>query len=540
MDLLKNPFFILGASPRDNKSRIMELSEERSLLHDSGECEQACTILVNPKKRLAAELAWLPGVSPARVQNLISLLDKSPAQVFDTVRITPIAQTNLLVSALSRLSACKVYELSSWIKRISCAFDEIDYEKTSLIINEERTLAGVPKVTDLSWVEEEIQNLRLYYLKIINLALDNLPTKDLVDTMTITVEALTDVGEKQAPILVDNMVDSYDVNAQQFLEKEEKNIEFLVEGIRDALDSKKPDSEIKSMCDNLIQVVKNWDFVAQPIQVSTKSRGLSHEASHRVGRLVRGLTIYMFNEHGKLELSKMLTHTLQEVFAEVVDIAEMVSEDSNALKEIAEQQILSKKKHEQWKREITYEANIGLIFKNKLKISADGVEWKNRKWPINTITKIRWGGVRNTVNGIPSGTTYTIIVGNDREKAHIETKRRDVYNRFVDCLWRSVGVKLLTDYLIGLSEGKKYNFGSYIMNDFGIEYNNFINGKKYLYHWKDLLIGNGPGFFVISGKNGFTARFYYLNDDNIHVLEAALSIFWKKGGVRLSSILETK
>ena len=32
MDLLQNPFYILTASPRDNRQRIMELADERSLL----------------------------------------------------------------------------------------------------------------------------------------------------------------------------------------------------------------------------------------------------------------------------------------------------------------------------------------------------------------------------------------------------------------------------------------------------------------------------------------------------------------------------
>ena len=59
MDLLENPFHILSASPRDNRRRIMELADERSLLLDSGKCMQARSDLTNPRKRLSAEIAWL-------------------------------------------------------------------------------------------------------------------------------------------------------------------------------------------------------------------------------------------------------------------------------------------------------------------------------------------------------------------------------------------------------------------------------------------------------------------------------------------------
>ncbi len=61
MDLLQNPFHILTATPRDNRRRIMQLADERSLLLDAGECMQARSDLTNPRKRLSVEVAWLPG-----------------------------------------------------------------------------------------------------------------------------------------------------------------------------------------------------------------------------------------------------------------------------------------------------------------------------------------------------------------------------------------------------------------------------------------------------------------------------------------------
>ena len=48
MDLLQNPFHILTASPRDNRRRIMELADERSLLLDSSECHGGALGLDQP------------------------------------------------------------------------------------------------------------------------------------------------------------------------------------------------------------------------------------------------------------------------------------------------------------------------------------------------------------------------------------------------------------------------------------------------------------------------------------------------------------
>ncbi len=151
------------------------------------------------------------------------------------------------------------------------------------------------------------------------------------------VDTATDAGEEQGPVLIADLVDLYEIEAQGFLDKEEENITILVEKIRANVDAKRPDSLLVPTVNQLIQVVKNWDTVAQPIQVSTMGRGISHDASHRIGNMVRSLAIYIFNEHGKLELSQKITGLLQEVFAEVVEVAERVEEDADALENIAEQ-----------------------------------------------------------------------------------------------------------------------------------------------------------------------------------------------------------
>ncbi len=355
MDLLKNPFHILTASPRDNRRRIMELADERSLLVDSSECTEARSELTSPRKRLSAEVAWLPGIGPKRVLDLISLVESNPSRLIEKLntggtdssepskelrkwlddresalqtkfrfeesgghmslrddvvhpdsldeplrseairylaihepsyvkafghssdaKLPPLPRANLLAAGLSRLSDHSADDLAEWIVQISWAFEDIDHENLSVIINEERVVSGFPEVSDLSAVEAEIQERRRYYRQVIKSALDNLSPKDLVETVTLAVESATDYGEEHGPILISDLVDSYEVEAQGFLDKEEANIKALVNRLRDAVDAEKQDSLLDPMVKQLIHVVKNWDTVAQPIQVSTKSRGLDH------------------------------------------------------------------------------------------------------------------------------------------------------------------------------------------------------------------------------------------------------------------------
>ncbi len=342
MDLLHNPFHILNATPRDNRRRIMDLADERSLMLDSSECMQARSDLTNPRKRLSAEIAWLPGIGPKRAVEVLALLESSPFDLLGIDKLSSIARANLLAAGLSRLPDCSSDEIAEWILEISWAVEHIDIEELCAILNEERIVSGFPEITDLSAIEAEIQERRQHYRQVIKAALDNLPPRDLVEAVTIAVESATDDGEEQGPILIDDLVDSYEVEAQAFLEKEEGNIEVLVKKIRAAADAECPDSILAPMINQLIQIVKNWDTVAQPIQVSTKSRGLDHDASHRVAMLVRELAIDLFNEHGKLEFSQQLTNMLQEVFAEVGEVAERTAEDAEALEEISERRQLSR------------------------------------------------------------------------------------------------------------------------------------------------------------------------------------------------------
>lgn len=546
MDFLRNPFHLLAATPRDNRQRLMELADERSLVLDSGECMEARSCLTNPRKRLSAEISWLPGLAPKRVGEVLSLLESSPSDLLAARNISSIARTNLLAAGLARLSAPGVDDVVEWILELAKAFEAVIPEEVRALVNAERVASGFPEVTDGSSVEAEILDRRRYYCNVMKTALDGLPALELVRAVTVAVDSATDEGEELGPVLIADLVDAYEVEAQTFLAGEEENIKILVEKLRGAVDAKHPDSTLTLLVNRLVQVVKNWDSVAQPIQVSAKSRGLEHAASLRIAKQVRGLAIHMFNEHDKLEFSRQITRMLQEVFAEVGGIAERSAEDADTLSEIAEQRAHhaehAKTRAEEWRREISYQADIGLIFTKKLCISPEGIDWKGRRWPLDAISRIRWGGVRHVVNGIPSGTTYHIMFGTPADSTSIELRKQTVYSNFIDRLWKGIGVRLLADFLEGLQDGRTYRFGSVVVSDLGMELGRmrFFDNDRVFCRWNELVIWNDAGAFCIGKKDDkeLSATLSYLDMDNIHVLETAISAFWKRGGVRLSSLLQ--
>ena len=380
MDLASNPFYTLGATAEDDRRRIAELAEERSLVEDEASIREARSILTNPRRRLAAEVGWLPGLGPERVAEAMSVLDVDPGEIRRIANLPALARANLLAGAMVRTgSSIPASDIAQWILELSETHERVQCEEIVALLNEARSTAGFAAITNQQSVEEELQNRRRHFRDAIKRCLDQLPASSLVDAVTIAVDRATRNGEIHAPILIDDLINTYEVEAQEFLDKETENVRTIVQQIRDRAEESADEDTMDGLVAKLERVVKNWDYVAQPIQVSFSSQGRSHGLSHEVAREIRELAVELYNEHRLLEVSKRLTEIQQEVFAEIAKITEQLDTDAARLDEIAEEQTelleQMKAQAESWAGEITYEADVG-VMKSKLRISPAGVHWK--------------------------------------------------------------------------------------------------------------------------------------------------------------------
>ena len=397
MNLLQNPFYILNATQRDNRHRIMELAEKQSLLSDADKCMEARAALINPRKRVSAEVAWLPGVEPERVYDILLLLESSignrlgcdvitsiaPVDSFATVLVrvpyakkstiadevletlklskgdfrevgeflgihtlTSIARANLLAARMLRLPDYTSDVVAEWVLAIVQTFENINPSEVQAILNVEREASGFPEITSLSDITAEIQNCRRYYQRVIKFALDNIHSaKERVKTAMIVIESATDSDANHWSILVKGTVDAYEEGAKVILETEEKNIEIQEKKIRIAADEETSDAVLALMVNELLQTLKNWDIIAQPIQLNRNRQGLCHDASHDLADRVRLLAIFLFNEYDKLYFSLQILNALKEVFTEVSEINDRITADLEILNKIADQR--EQKKNEQ-------------------------------------------------------------------------------------------------------------------------------------------------------------------------------------------------
>lgn len=279
--------------------------------------------------------------------------------------------------------------------------------------------------------------------------------------------------------------------------------------------------------------------MAQPVQLSKKSRGMDHDLSNKVARKIRSLGVDLVNEQGMLEVTNRLFATLKDIFAELPELVHRLDDDTKALEGLFEQRESSEKELEEWKDGIRFSAEIGVVFRNTLSLSHEGIRWKNDLFPLESISRVRWGGARHSVNGIPTGTTYHIWFGDNRRHTYVETRQERVFQSFIQKLWQAVCVRLVTELITDLAKGTSHRFGDAIVSDDSIEMSRhrlFSSKERVSLTWSEIRTWNEDGCLYIGAKHDkkVYSALSYKDVDNVHILEAVIDVFFKKGGSRIS------
>ncbi len=331
--LHKSPFFLLGATTRDSKAKLIALADEKCLVLESDICTKAHSDLKTLHTRLAAEMAWLPGVSPKRTATLVESLQTHIDLVRGEVSVPSLAHANLFAAAFGLLDPRTDTDLwCEWIVGFAYADEDINPNDVLREINEDRAISGFP-LAKVDQIEDELRERRRYYSDTIKSALDGLESMKLVEVVTEVIEQTTMQGEDHAPSLIHELVDRYEAEANRYLQPEAENINSLIERIRQSAST--GEASTRPLVEKLDQIIRKWDAIAQPIQLSMKAQGRDHDLSHDVAWSVRSLAVDLFRKNDMLDVATRLTKTLQELFAELPTVAEQLDQDADALDDIS-------------------------------------------------------------------------------------------------------------------------------------------------------------------------------------------------------------
>ena len=138
MDLIENPFFILKASPQDDRKKLIELADEATLKGDPDLVNRARLILNNPRKRLAAEISWLPTVEAQLIDELIQLVTtrKDLINIRNKWDLPQLAFANFVSTLISKKNK---YDDGLYLtKLLVVAYEQFDINEIQESINYDR------------------------------------------------------------------------------------------------------------------------------------------------------------------------------------------------------------------------------------------------------------------------------------------------------------------------------------------------------------------------------------------------------------------
>jgi hypothetical protein len=334
LPILRNPFCLLGVSPCDDRQRIVEAAEEKSLSLDGEICAKARSDLTHPRNRLAAELAWLPGIPPRWSGQFLDVLVQDPAGVFRADGLPALIRANLMASAILGLDAG--LDESQWVScviALSRAVEEVSAANVLAAINEDRAAAGFAEVMGIAAVEEGLAERRREFRDCLRGALDTLPPRKLARVAAAAAETATQGGTVHPPALINDMIDVYAVGTHAFLVKEAGNVRLLIE--RACAAAPYGVAAVGQFLKRLEPVVRNWHSVAKPIQVVSCAKGTSHGLSKEVAGAMRGLGILLVNRYGMVEPAQRITRLIKETFERLPEIAELADVEARALDDFA-------------------------------------------------------------------------------------------------------------------------------------------------------------------------------------------------------------
>lgn len=537
MNIKENPFFLLNATLRNTRAELSELEEEFSLFNDSD--RDLLSEVVSPRLRVQSELGWLIGVTEPTV--LRELTIKSLNDLIDLRHLHALDQLNLISSSLSlykgeshKLVKDSILRLADLFEGLYLCLDEV-----MVLLNQERKYSGFPLLSDASQLEDGVNLRKDYFNQSIKDSLDRLDSQTLVSLVTDIVDENSMSGVRQCYTLIQDLVDYYEVATKHALAEETASIESLIENIMTITTSQYSNDHLDQLISKLITSLRGWDTIAQPIQVSFQGKGLEHEESKKLAYKVRDLSLYMFNEMLQDDITKKLSEISLELFGEVTSFSERVEKDIADIKDIEfeRQQRAENEAREQVKYELemAYSAEIGLAFKDELKISALGISWKRAFVRFEDITFYRYQVISRSLT-----TDYIFEYGGVSRTYKITTKKQEHFSALLDRFWKGVGYKLMINFAIDVVCKAKEHFSGIGVRDDGL----VLHRKKFLRASEPVLVPwsrlssnvyNGQCTYSLVGDSKVNASLD-ISATNYHMFSTLVSVMMDKRASRLSEI----
>lgn len=325
--LENNPFFVLEVAPTDKRAAIISKAEEKAFFLEGNSCDEAQASLLNPSKRLSAEMDWFCGCDESTILKIRQCIKNNT--IISTNEVTGLAKLNATLFNFAISSYDDYFEIGYAILDIDEQFDAITPFNLMEILNECHTQAGVLAVSE-DEIERELSKKREQIRKLISAKTEILSEEDYIEFITMLAEKCIADEYYDDGVIIADVVDQYELNMQSAIEVVTEEISVQIGRIKRISNAEGIEAKIST----LVRRLKKWDKLVQPLQLKSMASGAAHQVSENVGYDVRELCLWLHNEQEMTEVALSLVDAMKEIFAEVGNLSDVFTSDYNSLSRI--------------------------------------------------------------------------------------------------------------------------------------------------------------------------------------------------------------
>lgn len=324
--LKKNPFFMLRVSSCDVRRKIIAAADEMSFLLDADECAEYQNILLNPAKRLSAEMDWFLDSEElaGRIRERIEANLAIPIQ-----NLGALSTLNALLYNFSLSQDIDCNLLTKAIMEVDRQYSAISVGMLTSRINLNRVSAKFVEASEPD-VSFEYRKKRERIRTQINERLLLLNEQEYIKLITLLAEmCIANESYDDGVILLD-IIDQYELRMQAEIEKLTARIEELIQQVK----ATENNEQRMPLLERLIERICAWDKLVQPLQLRSKASGMPHSNSESMGRKIRALALDLNNEKHDSKAALQLVDKMRVVFEEIGDYGELFKKDAEELRKL--------------------------------------------------------------------------------------------------------------------------------------------------------------------------------------------------------------
>lgn len=318
-DLTRNPFSILGVSPRVSQGDLSNAKADRLFDHafPESELEEAYAELLVERKRLVHELSWLSDIAPNRARKIIDTLPN--IKIEEAIELLDecgaLSALNLAAHLAGRFPDKRGFAL-----KLITLYAAFDWTQVRHAIDEARILSGVKKTTDGGWKKAKAALVDRH-------ASTLLPSITRFDDGPEWLASILSDGEHTITNeLLERIIGQYDQWSIPRLTELSEEIDKSLKTLKQTND---PDAEVE----NLENLLSSWDRISQPVQLRDQAKGLDEKRSLELYYRARDVAIWFANERDNPGIAERISRAFAAAFVELPTVRAKTTADLQTLSE---------------------------------------------------------------------------------------------------------------------------------------------------------------------------------------------------------------